>query len=753
LGRKSATIPTGKPTREEILAYVSGRADRVTVSDIARHFNVKGKDRSALRAMLRDAAVEGAIAAEGRRKYFAGDSLPKVTVLEISGTDPDGELLARPIQWPADRPVPVIYVAPLRGQPHALGTGERILARLTPDVDGGYDATVMRRLGAAPMEIIGVYERERGRGLIRPTDRRAKYDYGVEARHDKGAEPGDLVRARVLPQRSGSLRMVEVVERVGKLDSPGAIGLIALHSNDIPVAFPPAALEEAAGARPPTLEGREDLRKVALLTIDDEDARDFDDAVFAEPDDTSGNAGGHRIIVAIADVAWYVRPGGALDRAAERRGNSVYLPDRVVPMLPEALSNGLCSLRPDEDRAVLACHMRIDADGNILDHRFSRALMRSIARLTYSRVQRVRDGERGALPEGVPPAAVENLYAAFTCLEKARRRRGTLELELPEYKVTIDNNTVTDIGLRARLDSHRLIEEFMIAANVAAAEALEAKHAPCMYRVHPPPDAAKLEALRDFLETFGLSLPRGQVTRAGQFADILSRAAAGPSSDVIHEAILRAQSQAAYGPRNFGHFGLALRRYAHFTSPIRRYADLMVHRALIAAWQLGPGGTGRDADIDYDEAGLHISTTERKAQAAEREAVDRYMALYLSERTGTRMKGRITGVTRFGLFVRLKGLGADGLVPMGLLGDERFRHDERHHCIEGQVSGRTFSLGDDVEVEIREASPLTGGLILAITRHWPLARSTDSGKRPRRQVNRRSPAAPAGHHGKRRRKR
>ncbi|MGE3780702.1 MAG: RNB domain-containing ribonuclease, partial [Pirellulaceae bacterium] len=364
-----------------------------------------------------------------------------------------------------------------------------------------------------------------------------------------------------------------------------------------------------------------------------------------------------------------------------------------------------------------------------------------------------RDGEADALPDDLTPATIHNLYAAFACLEKARRRRGTMELDLPEYKVTINDGKVTDIGLRTRLDSHRLIEEFMIAANVAAAEALEAKHAPCMYRVHPPPDAAKLEALRDFLDTFGLSLPRGQVTRAGQFADILSRAAAGPSADVIHEAILRAQSQAAYGPRNFGHFGLALRRYAHFTSPIRRYADLMVHRSLIAAWQLGPGGTGRDTEIDFDETGLHISTTERKAQAAEREAVDRYMALYLSERTGMRMKGRITGVTRFGLFVRLKGLGADGLVPMGLLGDERFHHDEGRHCIEGQASGRIFSLGDEVEVDIREASPLTGGLVLAITRHWPLARSSTTGKRTQRRQNRRRPAVAAGHHGKRRQKR
>ena len=712
----------GNPSREDILAYIREHGGRVSVSDIARHFSIKGKDRSALRVLLREAQAEGKLAPGGRRKFTAPGTVPAVTVLEITGTDADGELMARPVQWPAEQPVPPIYVAPLRGQPHALATGERILARLAPDEDGGYDATVMRRLGAPPAEIIGVFAREKGRGIIRPTDRRAKYDYGVEARHDKGAEPGDLVRARVLAERRGELRMAVVVERVGHVDSPGAIGLIAIHSNDIPVAFPDAALDEAAAVRPPGIEGREDLREVPLVTIDDEDARDFDDAVYAVLDDASDNKDGYRLIVAIADVAWYVREGGALDRAARQRGNSVYLPDRVVPMLPEALSNDLCSLRPHEDRAVLACHMRIDARGELLEWRFSHALMKSAARLTYRIVQRARDGDASALPDGFDTQIVGNLYAAYAALDAARRRRGTLELDLAEHKVTIENGKVTAIGERVRLDSHRLIEEFMITANVAAAEALEAKRAPCMYRVHPPPDGAKLEALRGFLETFGLSLPRGQVTRAAQFADILARAGEGASGDVIHESILRSQSQALYSPRNLGHFGLALRRYAHFTSPIRRYADLMVHRSLIGAWQLGPGGTGRDAGDGFDEAGEHISATERKAQSAEREAMDRYLALYLSERTGARMKGRITGVTRFGLFVRLKGLGADGLVPMGLLGRERFRHDERRHCLEGQSSGIVFSMGDEVEVEIREADAVTGGLVLAITRHHPLER-------------------------------
>ncbi len=712
----------GAPGRDEILAYLRDHPGPVSVSELARAFDVKGKDRTALRLALRAAAEEGLIEPAARRRFASRETLPTVTVLEVTGPDLDGELRARPVKWPAGKAPPAIYVAPERGAARPLGAGERILARLKPDEDGGYDAVVMRRLGAAPTEIVGLYARERGQGVIRPTDRRAKYDYGVAERHAHGAEPGELVRARVLPERGRGLRLAEVVERVGRLDSPGAIGLIALHSNAIPIPFPAAALAEAEAARPVEPGAREDLRAVPLVTIDDEDARDFDDAVFAAPDDAPDNRGGFRLIVAIADVAHYVRPGGALDRAAETRGNSVYLPDRVVPMLPEALSNGLCSLRPREDRAVLACHLRIDAGGNLLGHRFTRALMRSAARLTYRVAQAAHDGDAGALPDGLDPRAVGDLYGAYAALAEARRARGTLDLDLPEYKVRIEDGKVAEIGLRARLDSHRLIEEFMILANVAAAEALEARRAPCMYRVHAPPDAAKIEALRDFLESFGLALPRGQVVRARQLADLLAKAALDPAAHIIHEAILRAQSQAVYAPRNLGHFGLALRRYAHFTSPIRRYADLLVHRALIGACGLGDGGTGPEAGTRFEEIGEHISDTERRAAAAEREAVDRYMALHLADRVGARMAGRITGVTRFGLFVRLAGLGADGLVPLSLLGDERFHHDERAHALEGAASGRRYRIGDEVEVELREADPVTGSLVLAVLRHRPLHR-------------------------------
>ncbi len=704
-----------------MLDYLREHEGAASISDLARAFNVKGKDRTALRLMMRELEEEGQIEAPQRRRYSSRQRLGAVAVLEITGPDSDGELRAKPLRWAEGAALPEIFVAPERKPAGALAPGERILARLRRNEDGSYDATPMRRLGAAPLEIIGIYESDRGLGRIVPTDRRAKYDYSVPQTLTKGAEPGDLVRARVTGRVARHRHEAEVVERIGHMSSPGAIGIIALHSNDIPIAFPEAALAEAGAARAAGLEGRDDLRALALVTIGGEDARDFDDAVFAEPDGDPANKGGWRLVVAIADVAWYVRPGSALDHNARRRGNSVYLPDRVVPMLPEALSNGLCSLKPGEDRAVLAADLRIDAGGGLIGHRFSRGLMRSAARLTYRQVQAFRDGGGEGLPPGLQPETIDHLFGAYAALAKAREARGTLDLDLPEYQVRIEGGKeIAEISRRPRLMSHRLIEDFMITANVAAAETLERRRAPCMYRVHEPPGPDKLTDLRNFLETFGLALPAG-ITRAGDFARVLERTAGSPSADIVHEAILRAQSQAAYSPRNLGHFGLALRRYAHFTSPIRRYADLLVHRGLITTLSLGPGGLPPDEDqaAAFDEAGVHISDTERRAQRAEREAMDRYLALYLQERTGQRFQGRITGVTRFGLFVRLGDFGADGLVPASLLGEERWRHDPRHHCLEGMASGTIYTLGDGVEVEIREANPVTGGLVLTLTAHHP----------------------------------
>ncbi|MDX1483811.1 MAG: ribonuclease R [Alphaproteobacteria bacterium] len=721
MARKAASPKGGAPSRDDVLAYLRKCEGPVGVAELARAFAVKGKDRTALRLLLRQLQEEGLIETPERRKYASRQRLGPVAVLEITGPDSEGELRARPVRWVEGETPPSIYVAPGRGNLRALGPGERVLARLSRNEDGSYDARPMRRLEAAPLDVVGVYERAAGRGRIRPTDRRAKYDFMVPEAARKGAEPGDLVRARALPRRSGGLREAEVVERIGHVDSPGAIGLIALHSNDIPTVFSEAALAEAGAAEGPTLGQREDLRDTPLVTIDGEDARDFDDAVFAEPDRESENPGGWRLLVAIADVAWYVRPGGALDDSARRRGNSVYLPDRVVPMLPEALSAGLCSLKEGEDRAALAAELHIDGDGNLRRHRFFRALIRSAARLTYTQAQDIMDGGQHP-PDGLGRNTIENLYGAYHSLARARAQRGTLELDIPEFQVILSTDgTVSRICRRERLVSHRLIEDFMIAANVAAAETLHKRRAPCMYRVHQPPDPDKLAGLRDFLETFGLRLPPGPVNRARDLSKLLEASAKQDSADIIHEAILRCQAQAAYSPDNIGHFGLALRHYAHFTSPIRRYADLLVHRALIGGLGLGEGGLddAAAARSAFPEIGLHVSDTERRAQRAEREAMDRYLALYLEERVGARFAGRITGVTRFGLFVRLPEFGADGLVPASHLGDERWHHDESLHSLEGMASGTVYTLGDGVEVEIREANPVTGGLVLGITAHRP----------------------------------
>ena len=739
MAKRAAPRENRRPTRNDVLAYLRDQEAPIGLPELARVFNVKGKERTALRVLLRELEDEGLIEAPRRRQFSSLERLGSVAVVEITGPDNDGELRARPLRWAKGAEAPAIYVAPEKGRARALGAGERILARLTKNPDGSFSAFPMRRLGSTPLEIIGVYEQPAGGGRIRPTDRRAKHDYAVRKAHSMGAESGDLVRARVLAERSDATRFAKVTERIGHMDSPGAIGLVSLHSNDIPIAFSEAALEQAARAEPAGLEGRADFRQLPLVTIDGEDARDFDDAVFAEPDTDPKNRDGWQITVAIADVAWYVRPGAALDDDARRRGNSVYLPGRVVPMLPEELSAGLCSLRPGEERAVLAARIRIDSEGNILSHRFRRGIMRSAARMTYTQVQSLKDGETERFPPGLGPETIGNLYGAYESLTRARAARGTLELDLPEFRVELskDGRHVERVSRAERLNSHRLIEEFMITANVAAAETLERRGAPCMYRIHEPPDPAKLAALKEFLESFGLSLPPGQVTRASKLAHLLERAARDPSASIIHEAILRCQSQAAYAPANRGHFGLALRRYAHFPSPIRRYADLLVHRALIGALGLGEGSLGAEGGAAFDEIGTHISDTERRAQSAERDAKDRYLALYLHERVGMRFPGRITGVTRFGLFVRLPEFGADGLVPVRLLGDERWLHDERRHCLEGARSGTVYTLGDGVEVELKEANAVTGGMVFAVTAHRPADRRPLRGRS--RSVRKRTP--------------
>jgi len=530
--------------------------------------------------------------------------------------------------------------------------------------------------------------------------------------------------------------MGSVVERLGSVKGEHAISLIAIHAHDIPHVFPRAVVDEAAAARPASLSGREDWRNVPFVTIDPPDAKDHDDAVHALPDPDPRNPGGHIVSVAIADVAHYVRPGSALDREAVRRGNSVYFPDRVVPMLPERISNDLCSLRPREDRPALAVRMVIGADGRKRSHTFHRVMMRSAERLHYEQAQSAASGRPDEVTEPIVKTILEPLYAAYQAVARARDERAPLDLDIPERKILLKSDgTVDRVATPQRLESNRLIEEFMILANVAAAESCERMRTPLIYRVHDEPTQEKLNALREFLVTLDISLPKGGTLRPDGFNRILARVKGRDIERLVNEVVLRTQAQAEYSSENYGHFGLNLRRYAHFTSPIRRYADLVVHRALIRALKLGDDGLPEDTDVrSLAEIATNISATERRAMKAERETADRLIAHFLADRVGAIFDGHISGVTRAGLFVELDETGADGFIPARTIGDEYFRFHEASRSFVS--NSETHRLGDPVTVELVEAAPVAGALRFKLVRpaaaqrtgHSPPARKRFAGQ-------------------------
>lgn len=739
------------PDRDKIVAFIRNATGPVDKRAIAREFGLKGAQRAALRDLLKELQDEGVID-KGRGKRIApAGALPEVAVLLVDGFTADGEPTATPTgatNSAASAPPQIIVIQGHKSGP-APREGDRILARLRRVGQDSYEATVIRTLRPGPTKVLGLLEADRRGATLRPTDKRMDRTFVVDRADMAGAKPGDLVLAEPLPGGRFAARAAKVVEIVGDIETPKAYSLIAIHTHGIPVEFSEAALAEADAARRPVLGKREDLRHVPLVTIDGADARDFDDAVHAEPDDDPDNPGGWRLLVAIADVSHYVVADGALDKAAEARGNSVYFPDRVVPMLPEALSNGLCSLKPDEDRACIAVRLKIDTEGNSKGHRFLRGLMRSTARLTYEQVQRARDGILDDVTAPLLDTVITPLYGAYHALLKNRSARGTLELDLPELQVMLGSDgKVERVAPRDRLDSHKLIEEFMIAANVAAAEALEAKRAPAiMYRVHEPPPLDKLEALRESLKAMGLKLATSGSITPTTFKGLMSRVAGTDKAQIVSDLVLRSQTQAVYSPDNRGHFGLALRRYCHFTSPIRRYADLLVHRALISCHGFGRDGLPESQSVRFDILGEQISGTERRAIAAEREATDRYLSAFMSDRVGAVFKARITGVKRFGLFVRLEDTGADGLVPVRSLPDDRYWHDEVGQRLVGQETGLAFTLAERVEVRLLEATPVTGGLILEIVEGG----SVEKDKKARGPRNTRRGAGRPGHRSRHRR--
>ncbi len=713
--------PGTLPGREEILEFLRTAGTKAGKREIARAFSVKGGDRIALKQLLTEMADEGLLA--GNRKGFKErGKLPPVAVLEIIARDKDGELVAEPAVWDAaEGERPRILVLAARGAPRsaepALGQGDRILARLTrledADVFGyRYEAEAIKRLPREKRRTLGIFRsRAKGGGVIDPIDRKELKEWPIAAGDEADARDGDLVRFDLNRAGRFGVPQARVVETLGNPQDQRKISLIAIHTHGLPDEFPEGVIAETASLAEPASRGRTDLRGIDLVTIDPVDARDHDDAVHAAPDDDARNSDGWIVHVAIADVAHYVRPGTRLDREAQMRGNSVYFPDRVVPMLPEKISNDLCSLREREERPCLAVRMVFDRHGGKRSHAFLRGVMRSAAKLSYQEAQAAIDGAPSAKCGPLMERTLKPLWAAYGALAAGRDRREPLDLDLPERKIIIDiHGRVERVVVPQRLEAHRLIEEFMIQANVAAAETLEGKRAPIIYRVHEPPSKEKLTALREFLESLNLKVPGAGTLRAGDFNRILKRAKSLPVADLINEIVLRSQSQAQYAAENAGHFGLHLARYAHFTSPIRRYADLVVHRSLIRALGLGEGGLADAEGPKLGDIAQAISEAERRAMAAERETTDRMVAAYLADRVGAEFEARISGVTRAGLFVRLRETGADGFVPAATIGNDYYRHHEDAHALIGDRTGETYRLGDQVSVRLVEVIPSAGAL-------------------------------------------
>jgi ribonuclease R len=731
-----------RPTKRQLTEFIAENSGNPSRREIARAFRLHASDQAWLRATLKELEDDGQIERKRGKRVGPPGRLPPVAVIEVTHVDDDGDVFCRPTatneggdgDGETQTEDITIRLRGDRGRPATAGVGDRMLARLTRIAKNVYDARTIRKLGSGPRDFIGVYEGSGRHGSVRPVDRRIRTVYEVSARNSQNAEDGDYVRAEALG--GGHRRAARVIERLGPGRGPKVFSLVALHSRDIPIDFPADAITQSEGLQALPLGKRTDLRDTPLITIDGADARDFDDAVWAEPDDSAKNKNGWHAIVAIADVTWYVRPGDPLDRSARDRGNSIYFPDRVVPMLPERLSNGLCSLRPDEERACLAVHLWIDANGRVIRHKFVRGLMRSAARLTYEQAQSAIDGITDDTTAPILDTVVKPLFGAYAALLKARKSRGTLDLDLPERRIVLDDDGhVSAIVPRARLDSHRLIEELMIAANVAAAETLQKAEIPVPRRIHQEPDSEALEALRQSLDGFGIRLAKGAVVKPALFAGILEQAAGTDFATMVSDLVLRSQTQAFYGADDEGHFGLALRRYCHFTSPIRRYADVLVHRALVSALKLGDGGLG-ETDIDrIDETSEHISMTERRAAYAERDTVDRLTTAYLADKVGAQFSARISGVARFGLFVRLDETGADGLVPMRALPSDWYEHDEVGHRLVGEKSGMTYALGETVTVELVEADVATGSLAFTIIGEngQKTEGTTGKGRPPRRR--------------------
>lgn len=710
------------PDEKQILEFIRENPGRASKREITRAFQIKGEDKIKLKKMLRKMTRDGKLEKPHRSRLNIAGELPPVLVVEISGVDSHGDLTANPTSWDHEQSPPKILMF-AHDKRNKLGLGDQALVRLTPNKDkeeSGYVAKVIRKLEKKSSQIIGKFRIEdENIAFVDPTDKKDRDHYLIAKKDWNDAKDGSLVLISIKPapgrSRHIKAKPAKVIKSFGSVDDARSISLIAIVSQGIATEFPEDVLSEAKSSKTPILDNRADLRTIPLITVDPSDARDHDDAIWAEIDTDPNNKGGCHIIVAIADVAHYVQPGSPLDREAIKRGNSTYFPDRVVPMLPESLSNGLCSLHEGEDRYTMAVHIWFDKRGKKLRHKFVRGLMNSHASLSYEEFQSAHDGNPSKRAAALLEDVINPLYASYEILWKGREYREPLNLHLPEKKILLDDQGhVKSIEERVVLDAHKLVEEFMIQANVAAAEELEKKQTPCMYRIHEQPSFDKLEGLRQFMESIDLNFAKGQVIKPKTFNNLLKNVSNTPHEQVLGTIILRTQMQAKYSPENHGHFGLALTRYAHFTSPIRRYADILVHRGLIKALKLGKDGLSNYDLGNMAETADHISTTERNSMVAERSSTERYIAHFMSTKIDEEFEGKINGVHRAGLFISLTQTGGEGFIPLSSLYGDYFHYIKEQHLIEGEHSGLIYQLGDSVIVKLREANPISGGLIFEL---------------------------------------
>ena len=703
------------PSQADILEWIRAHPEKSSKRDIAKAFGIKGAARIDLKQMLKELEAEGHLM-QRRRRFNDPNSLPPVSVLQMLGPDSQGDMFAVPLEWEGTGHLPKILMRSRQGDP-ALGQGDRLLARLTPVPDEDshqYTGQLIRAIGTNPKRLLGIFRLTAEGGRIVAIDKGEGKEWLVAADAAGEAKDGELVEAEQSgPKGRLGLPRARVVERLGDPSAPKAVSLIAIHQHGIPDAFPDAVMAQADAAKPATSKGRVDLTDLPLITIDPADARDHDDACCALLDEDPKNPGGFLLWVAIADVAHYVTAGSALDAEARKRGNSTYFPDRVVPMLPDRLSGDLCSLHEGVTRPCIAVEMKLSSTGEKLSHRFVRGLMRSPASLSYEEAQAAVDGDPSERAAPLVDTVLSPLFGAYAALKQAREARQPLELDLPERKIILsDSGKVASVNFSERLDAHRLIEECMVLANVAAAETLIAKQQPLLFRVHEEPSPEKLDSLRETAKSVGLVLAKGQVLQTRHLNELLKAAAGKDEAELINLSTLRSMTQAYYSSQNMSHFGLALQNYAHFTSPIRRYADLLLHRALVSAHGWATDGLSPQDIEMLDETAKHISETERRSMLAERDTTDRYLASFMSERVGNEFSGRISGVARFGIFVKLDETAADGLVPIRSLGREYFEHDADSQTLRGTDSGTVISLGQRVVVRLAETTPTTGGILL-----------------------------------------